>query len=114
MTLSNGDMHAFLVHGGVGIDLGALDGLTTAAFAVNSQDQVVGYGFDFSVTDDEQAFLYDTRLDPPLQNLNALIPAGSGIVVQQATGINDAGVIVGICATGGEKHACVLTPSSDQ
>jgi hypothetical protein len=43
-----------------------------------------------------------------VQNLNTLIPAGSGCQIQNATAINDNGQIV---ANTTSNHALLLTPS---
>jgi len=48
-----------------------------------------------------------------LQNLNNLIPAGSGYQIQNATGVNDNGQIVANAAdtATGQTHALLLTPA---
>jgi len=48
-----------------------------------------------------------------LQNLNTLIPAGSGYQIQSATGINDNGQIVANATdtATGQTHALLLNPS---
>jgi probable HAF family extracellular repeat protein len=48
-----------------------------------------------------------------VQNLNTLIPAGSGYQIQSATGINDNGHIVANATdtATGQTHALLLTPS---
>lgn len=103
--------HAFLDRRSVATDLGTLPGgLVATGLALNAHDQVVGYAFDYSTTFVERAFLYDARLDPPMRDLNDLIPADSGIVLNRATGIND-GIIVGYGTVGGRFHAFVLGPS---
>jgi probable HAF family extracellular repeat protein len=111
---AGGDGHAFLARSGVVMDLGTLPGGPIAtALALNAHDQVVGYAFDYSLpaTLAERAFLYDPRLDPPMQDLNDLIPAESAIMLNRATGINDAGIIVGFGTVGGQFHAFVLKPN---
>ena len=106
---------AFLERDGVLTDLGTLPGGGFAvALALNSHDQVVGYVFDIGPGVGEHAFLYDARLDPPMQDLNDLIPPDSGIVLIQATGINDHGSIVGIATVNGPFppfHGFLLTPN---
>ena len=78
--------HAFLDRGGVTTDLGTLPGgLAATGLALNAHDQVVGTAFDYSTTFVERAFLYDARLAASLQDLNDLIPANSGIVLNRAT-----------------------------
>ncbi len=48
-----------------------------------------------------------------VQNLNNLIPAGSGCQIQNATGIKDNGQIVANAddTATGQTHALLLTPS---
>ena len=46
-----------------------------------------------------------------MQNLNTLIPAGSGYQIQAATGINDNGQIVATTTTTGGSRAVLLNPS---
>jgi probable HAF family extracellular repeat protein len=48
-----------------------------------------------------------------LQNLNNLIPAGSGYQIQNATGINDNGQIVANATdtAANQTHALLLTPN---
>jgi probable HAF family extracellular repeat protein len=48
-----------------------------------------------------------------LQNLNSLIPAGSGYQIQNVTGINDNGQIVVNAAdtATGQTHALLLNPN---
>jgi probable HAF family extracellular repeat protein len=44
-------------------------------------------------------------------DLNDLVPAGSGFVLEEATGINDSGEIVGTGTIGGATHAFLLVPA---
>ena len=44
-----------------------------------------------------------------IQDLNNLIPAGSGWVLNEATGVNDAGMIIGYGTLGGQTRAFRLT-----
>ena len=47
------------------------------------------------------------------QNLNDLIPPGSGFTLDNATAINDNGqIVVSGSNAPGQEHAFVLTPSS--
>ena len=45
-----------------------------------------------------------------MQDLNRLIPQGSGWVLGQASGINDAGQITGYGTVHGRTHAFLLIP----
>ena len=105
---------AFLERDGVLTDLGTLPGGIAVALALNSHDQVVGKAFGIGLGLGEHAFLYDARLDPPMQDLNDLIPPDSGIVFAEATGIGDRGSIVGIGTLNGQSppfRAFLLTPN---
>jgi probable HAF family extracellular repeat protein len=105
---------AFLERDGVLTDLGTLPGGIPVAFALNSHDQVVGDAFGIGTGFGQHAFLYDAQLDPPMQDLNDLIPPDSGIVLIQATGINDRGSIAAIGTVNGlslSLRAFLLTPN---
>jgi probable HAF family extracellular repeat protein len=45
-----------------------------------------------------------------MQDLNSLIPVGSGWVLSIANGINDSGEIVGYGLIHGKTHGFLLTP----
>jgi probable HAF family extracellular repeat protein len=103
--------HAFLWNGSGALkDLGQLPGGNySEAFAVNSTaTQIVGRA---SVPDPQfivyHAFLY---ANGKIKDLNNLIPRGSGWVLSEAAGINDAGKIVGTGTIHGQQHAFLLTP----
>ncbi len=99
--------HAWLWREGGGrTDLGTLPGdFGSSALAINNAGQIVGSsnrGF---------AFIRAVRWsDGVIVNLNDLIPADSGWVLREATGINDRGQIVGQGLIGGQLHAFLLTP----
>ena len=81
---------AFLWKRGVMNDLGNL-GLTSFAYAINSEDQVVGHS---RINDGTfRAFLWENR--GPMIDLNSLIPPGSGLTLTDAIYINDRGEIAG-------------------
>ena len=91
-------------------DLGSLSGRSNStAHGINAAGQVVGFCYDES-GGNQLAFFADVT--GPMQDLNNLIPAGSGWVLQQAYGINDLGQIAGSGTIGGNTHAFLLTPSS--
>jgi probable HAF family extracellular repeat protein len=94
--------HAFLYGGGKMTDLGTLNGPGgfSYATAINGSGQVVGYSAAGSQT---HAFLYDGSL----HDLNGLLPAGSGLTLTGAYGINDKGQIA---AQGSDDHGYLLTP----
>jgi probable HAF family extracellular repeat protein len=95
----NNHSHAFLWSGGTMKDLGDWGfGFDSLARAINSTGQIVGFaqvpessgGYVYS---SPRAFLYGNGT---MKDLNTLIPSNSGWLLQDATGINDSGVIVGI------------------
>lgn len=109
---SSGNYHAFCTAANATInpatdDLGTLGGTISAALGINTSGQVVG---DATIAGDTvaHAFLYTNGV---LHDLNDLIPAGSGWVLNEATAINDSGQIVGYgVQSDGYKHAFLLTP----
>jgi probable HAF family extracellular repeat protein len=77
------------------------------ALSVNDRGQVVGQS---SITADAaiHAFLYS---DGQMQDLNSLLTPNSGWTLREATGINDAGQIVGFGAFNGSFfRAFLVTP----
>jgi probable HAF family extracellular repeat protein len=119
---NNVDFHAFrtTASGGVNAasDVGTLggtaDGYTSYAYGINSLGQVVGTSKTPTdpTLDTNHAFFIDVT--GPMQDLNDLIPAGSGWVLREAHGINDSGQIAGFgTAPDGEQHAFLLTPTPE-
>ena len=93
---------SFLWENGVMIDLG-VPGDSNQAHDINDSGQIVGWS-------SSGAYIYD---DGVVTNLNTLIPAGSGVSISVATGINNAGQIVGYGLFGGRFHALLLTPAEE-
>ncbi len=89
--------------GGV-LDLGSLGGTDSSAFAMNDAGDAVGYSYTPG-NQSRHAFVYK---DGFLRDLNERIPADSGWELIAATGINDAGRIVGY----GCKDSTVVPPSA--
>jgi probable HAF family extracellular repeat protein len=139
---SASDERAWKDQNGAMTDLGTLGGPQAAATAVNAQGQIVGFAQTSSDADhgfvDTGGKLSDLGLNVfpdaindlgvivgqgpggavidsggAIQNLNNLVPAGSGSVLTNAVGINDNGQIVanGTSNTTGQAHAFLLTPS---
>jgi probable HAF family extracellular repeat protein len=81
------------------IDLGVPDN-NNVAHDINDSGQIVGWSAG-------RAYIYE---DGVVTDLNTLIPAGSGLTLYAATGINNAGQIVGYAFGGGRSHAFLLTP----
>ena len=107
---ANVSAHACLWQNGTIKDLGTLGGTYSEAYGINSSgSQIVGYsdvpsnsGYLVS-----HAFLYSNGV---MQDLNKSIPANSGWVLAQATGVNDAGQIVGYGTLNGQQKGFLLTP----
>jgi probable HAF family extracellular repeat protein len=90
--------HGFLYTSGKMTDLG----LNVFPDAINDLGVIVGQGPGGAVVDSGSGF----------QNLNNLIPAGSGVTLNTAVGINDSGQIVANgSATTSPSHAFLLTPN---
>jgi probable HAF family extracellular repeat protein len=89
------------------IDLGVLPGAVyTDATGINNAGQVVGWAF-YSLYN-ERAFVWSPSTG--MLDLNSLIPANSGWVLQFANGINDQGQIVGEGTLNGQAEGFLLTP----
>ena len=103
---STGALDGFLWSNGTITDLGP----DFAPAAINDNGVIVGGAFDVNGVIDGGGFI-DT--DGTLQNLNTLIPAGSGFQIQSATGINDNGQIIANATdtATGQQHALLLTPN---
>ena len=89
-------------------DLGAVGPASVAssrATGINSSGQVVGYSQ--TNTGAIHAFLYSSGV---MDDLNDLIPANSGWVLQVAYGINNAGQIIGCGIHNGQSQAFRLDP----
>jgi probable HAF family extracellular repeat protein len=97
--------HGFEWSDGVMVDLGSIGGRYSSAFAINTSGQVVGTSTD--VNNIEHAVLWEGG---PIQDLNSMIPPGTGWFLNMASDINDDGVIVGAGTIGGATHAFLLTP----
>ena len=133
---TSSNLHAVLWQNGTPTDLGTLGGPQAEAAGINNLGQVVG--FAQTSTDADHGFLWSNAKmtdlglnffpaaindngvivggneiysNGSLQNLNNLIPAGSGYQIQNATAINDNGQIVAQAYTSTyQTHALLLTP----
>ena len=94
--------HVFLSSNGTMTDLGTF-GLDPVGEAINNNGVIVGQSGN-------GAWIWSNGV---FQNLNNLIPPGSGFTLDNATAINDKGQIVanGKNSTG-QEHAFLLTPGS--
>lgn len=101
--------HAFLWRGGGLQHLGWLPRWNTAAAtSINNLEQVVGSAHLRS--GGWRAWLWDAH---GLVDLNQRISKSSGWVLQGATSINDAGVIVGYGRHHGERAGFLLRPTQN-
>ena len=91
------------------IDLGVLpNGTTSEANSINVWGQVVGEAtVSSSPYPTSVAFLYS---DGKMRNLNDMIPANSGWMLTDATGINNRGQIVGTGFLNGDIEGFLLSP----
>ena len=93
--------HVFLWSGGKMTDLGTF-GLDPVANAINNHSVIVGQSGN-------GAWIWSNG---SFQNLNNLIPAGTGFTLDNATAINDNGQIVANGSNGqGREHAFLLSPN---
>ncbi len=92
------------------VNLGTFGGFNSAALAMNSYGQIVGWAENMSLTD--HAFLWQNNV---MYDLNEFIASNSGWVLQSATAINDAGQIVGTGQDGTDQNtrAFLLTLSTN-
>jgi probable HAF family extracellular repeat protein len=99
---------AFLWKPGVGMrDLGSLGNRRADVLGIGADDTVVG--FTVAATGAHVAFI--ARAGGAIQDLNALLPAGSGWVLTEAHAINAKGQIAGTGVLNGVVRGFVLTPS---
>jgi probable HAF family extracellular repeat protein len=100
--------HAFLYSGGKMTDLGILPKATgTSATSINNFSEIVGIAYYGSHVTQRRAVIFNAA--GPV-DLNTLIPSGTGWILLQANGVNDAGQIVGTGLLNGITRAFLLTP----
>ena len=105
---TGGDDHAFFYDGTMH-DLGDVDGFGTYPLAINNSGVIVGYYRSDSLGD-SQAFIYANGTMTPLASL---ILNNPGWALEESTGINSNGDIVGFGAVrGGKTEAFLLTPTA--
>jgi probable HAF family extracellular repeat protein len=104
--IGNGIHHAFLFSEGVIRDLQTLPGgRRSAAYSINDRGDIVGSSEGSNGSARAIAISSGVMLD-----LNDLIPSGTGWVLTEARGINDAGRIVGTGWLNGQQRGFLLTP----
>jgi len=105
-------LHAFVRIDGVIHDLGTLpagpNGAKSSADAINSSGQIVGYSQTLANgAVSNHAFVYS---DGTMLDLNNLLEDAPGWTLISASGINDAGQIIGLGTYNGVTHGYLLTP----
>jgi len=104
--------HATLWSNGQITDLGTLGGNLSGATAINNKGQVVGFGTTTGNGGLNHGFIWE---DGKMADLNSLIiknPEDPAWFLQEVSGINDRGQIVGrgINSATGKNHAFLLNP----
>ncbi len=105
----NTHLHAFLFSNGTMTDIDTFNSSASWAWGINNNGVVVGMVADGLSDLGYDAFVY---MGGEMMDLNTLIPAGSGLILEQANGINDAGQIVGTALDPiyALNHGVLLTP----
>ena len=106
-TRGNRTAHAFRYTNGQMADLGALGGSSSYGSAINNSGTVVG----LSTIRNASYHAFISINGRKMQDLNKMIPARTGWILQEGAGINDAGEIAGYGTLHGELHAFLLTPA---
>lgn len=102
--------HGFLWSRGVMTDLGTVAGFSCSrAYFINSAGQVVGESFPCDFSEPAHAFLWENG--GPAIDLNAFVPSGSDLYLQEAVSISDRGEIItmGVLPSG-DRRAVLLIP----
>lgn len=106
--VGGGSQHAFLYADGAMTDLGTISGRSnSAAYSINEYGWIVGHSY--TNASDRHAFVYDGI---SISDLNDATMNGTGWVLTDALGINDAGQIVGYGSFNGRTRAFLLDPVS--
>jgi probable HAF family extracellular repeat protein len=106
-STAGGKAHACLWQNGVPQDLGAASGWESEATGINESGVIVGRGVPALIYGGVEALLWSGGT---MYNLQDLLPADSGWVLHDASGINDGGQIVGTGSHNGKSAAFILTP----
>lgn len=110
-TNGAGNDRAFIATGSTAMrDLGTLGGGSSFATGINNAGQVIGGSFVDPADSVYRAFV---TVSGTMRDLNAFVDtSGQGWVLEEATGINSAGQIVGVAFAGGTARGFLLSPTS--
>ena len=117
VTLTDDTTHGVLWHKGIAAELGSLTGYNwSQPTAMNDLGQVIGIvstndSFDSYLGGVQHAVLWQNGT---VTDLNSLLPANDGIVLEGASSINDAGEIIAYGTSGGNSATFVLDLNGPQ
>jgi probable HAF family extracellular repeat protein len=100
--------HAVLFTDGLSTDLGTFGGATSRTHAINGAGQIVRAATPAG-TKATHAFLWENGV---MKDLNALIPGGTGWLLDEAYNINASGQIIGTGFFQGAERPFLLTPAT--
>ncbi len=104
--MPSGNEHAFLYQNRVMRDLGTLPGYPTSiATAINNTQEIVGT-VERGPVGPSRAFIF---IGGAMRDLNSLLPARSGWILESSARISDAGQIIGQGMIHGQEHAFLMT-----
>jgi probable HAF family extracellular repeat protein len=109
LAVGSNRVHAFIHLNGLTNDLGTLGGTNSEGLDINEFGHVVGTSQNAGGA--PRAFLWR---DGTMTDLNSVLPANSGWILESATAISDGGQIVGIGRLNGARRPFLLTPENDQ
>ena len=89
------------------VDMGALGGSSSYGSAINNNGTVVGLS---TIRNGSYRAFISTN-GGKMQDLNTMIPTGTGWVLEEGTAINDAGQIAGYGTLHAQLRAFLLTPA---
>ena len=104
--VASGYSHAFVANGTSMIDLGTLGGVSSYAYAISDEGDVVGYSWTLG---DATTAGFLTQ-DGVMYDINLLLIDAPGWRVTALYGINNSKQLVGVGVLNGVEHAVLLSP----